>query len=205
MLTEPAATRRALHGIGEQVLAGPQHRRSATIRLRVNAEGIATVAEPAVALTATRLIGPSGDAALIGASCLELAAAVGVDGGAPQGLYKDVTDVDPEETLSVDAGVAADLLGALWRGEQALRRLAPGETPVLWPEHFDLGIALSEVNYGISPGDSYLDEPYVYVGPWAPRTGAFFNAPFGAARPLRELSDDALDEFLAEGRRLSAT
>ncbi len=203
MPTEPAATRRALHGIAEQVLAGPQHRRSGTIRLQVTADGIHTVADPAVALTAHQVSGPTGSAALAGATCAALAAAIGVDGGAPSDLYSDVTDVDPEETLAVDAAVADDLLGALWRGEQALRRLAPGETPVLWPEHFDLGIALDEVNYGISPGDGYLDEPYAYVGPWTARTGAFFNAPFGAARPLRELPGDALDEFLAEGRRLT--
>jgi hypothetical protein len=200
---EPAATRRALHGIAEQVLAGPQYRRSGTIRLRVTADGIATVSEPAVQLTSRQVSGPTGSAPLTGATCAGLAAAIGVDVGAPADLYSDVTDVDPEEALTVDAGVAADLLAALWRGEQALRRLAAGETPVLWPEHFDLGIAVDEVNYGISPGDGYMDEPYAYVGPWTPRTGPFFNAPFGAARPLRELPGDALDEFLAEGRRLT--
>jgi len=201
--TEPAATRRALHGIAEQVLAGPQHRRSGTIRLQVTAEGIATVAEPAVSLTATQVIGTVGAVSLAGASCASLAAALGVDVGAPRDLYKDVTDVDPDEPLSVDPVIAADLLAALWRGQEALRRLAPAETPVLWPEHFDLGISLDEVNYGVSPGDGYLDEPYAYVGPWTPRTGEFFNAPFGAARALRELAGDALDEFYAQGRRLT--
>lgn len=85
------------------------------------------------------------------------------------------------------------------------RRFAPDLTPVLWPEHFDVGIQLDEVNYGISPGDHYVDEPYAYVGPWTPRTGEFWNAPFGAARPLRDLPGDALDAFLAEGRDLART
>jgi hypothetical protein len=95
------------------------------------------------------------------------------------------------------------MLEALWRGDQALRRLAPGETPVLWPEHFDVGVTVAEVNYGLSPGDGYLDEPYAYVGPWTARTGEFFNAPFGAARPIRELPGEKLDEFFAEGRKLA--
>jgi hypothetical protein len=163
--------------------------------------GIHTVAAPDVQLTASHVVGPGGTATLAGSSCAGLAAAIGVDGGAPRDLYRDVTGVDPDEPLAVDNHVAAELLEALWRGEQALRRLAPGETPVLWPEHFDVGITLAEVNYGISAGDTYLDEPYAYVGPWTPRTGEFFNAPFGAARPMRELPGEALDEFLAEGQR----
>jgi hypothetical protein len=200
--TEPAATRRALHGIAEQVLAGPQHRRSGTIRLRVTIGGIHTVAAPDLQLTASQIAGATGSAALDGATCTSLAVAVGVDAGAPT-VYHDVSDVDPEEALGVDMTVAAELLEAMWRGDQALRRLAPEETPVLWPEHFDVGITLDEVNYGISPGDGFLDEPYAYVGPWTPRTGEFFNAPFGAARSLRELPGDKLDAFFAEGRTLT--
>jgi hypothetical protein len=72
---------------------------------------------------------------------------------------------------------------------------------VLWPEHFDLGVTLDEVNYGVSLGDGYLAEPYAYVGPWQPRTGPFWNAPFGAARPLRDVPDVA--GFFAEGRSLT--
>jgi hypothetical protein len=203
MSNEPAATRRALHAIAEQVLAGPQHRTSGTIRLRVSLGSIHTVAAPDVQLTATHVSGPVGSAALEGAGCAALAAAVGVVGGPPLDLYADVTGVTPDEPLAVDGHVAAALLEALWRGDQALRRLAPGETPVLWPEHFDLGITLAEVNYGISPGDGYLDEPYAYVGPHIPRSGEFFNAPFGAARPLRELPGEALDAFFAEGQKLT--
>ncbi len=76
---------------------------------------------------------------------------------------------------------------------------------MLWPEHFDVGISVNEVNYGISPGDGYLDEPYAYVGPWQRRQGTFWNAPFGAARPIAELSDvDAVVAFLAEGRDRAA-
>jgi hypothetical protein len=71
---------------------------------------------------------------------------------------------------------------------------------VLWPEHFDVGISVGEVNYGLSPGDAALPEPYAYVGPWTPRTGQFWNQPFGAARPLAALGDvGGVVAFLREG------
>jgi hypothetical protein len=50
---------------------------------------------------------------------------------------------------------------------------------VLWPEHFDIGISVDEVNYGVSPGDVHIPEPYAYVGPWHPRVGTFWNTGFG--------------------------
>ena len=70
---------------------------------------------------------------------------------------------------------------------------------MLWPEHLDVGIASAEVNYGVSPGDAHLPEPYAYVGPWTPRTGEFWNTEFGAARPLSALG--GADAVLASSRR----
>jgi len=61
-------------------------------------------------------------------------------------------------------------------GEQVAGVQAP--RPVLWPEHFDIGITLDEVNYGVSPGDDMIGEPYAYVGPFRRREGAFWNQPF---------------------------
>jgi len=68
-------------------------------------------------------------------------------------------------------------------GDRALQNLDPAQVPVLWPEHFDIGITVAEVNYGVSPGDASIGEPYAYVGPWHVPDGAFWNQPFGAARP----------------------
>lgn len=197
------AARRALHGVAELAMAGPQYRASGTIRLRITTEGIATVAAPRLTLTATTLVSDLGIEQLNGATCATLGAAAGVQPGAPAGLYSDHSDVALDEPLQVDADAASAVLAVLHRGEAALRELAPAVEPIVWPEHFDVAITVGEVNFGVSPGDAYLAEPYAYVGPWAPREGAFWNAPFGAARPLADLSGDALGRFLADGRRLA--
>ena len=93
-------------------------------------------------------------------------------------------------------------LGALALGQEALLAFAPAEAPVLWPEHFDVAIRVDEVNYGVSPGDGFSAEPYAYVGvAAAPAGDAFWNAPFGAAVPLRELPGvAAVSGFFTAGR-----
>jgi hypothetical protein len=107
---------------------------------------------------------------------------------------------DPEVPVVVDPDAVGTVLDAFARGDVALRRFAPDVDAVLWPEHFDLGITLGEVNYGVSPGDVHVAEPYAYVGPWTPRAGDFWNTDFGAARPLTELvGTDALVAFFEEG------
>ena len=67
----------------------------------------------------------------------------------------------------------------------------------LWPEHFDAGTSVAvgpgegdRCNLGASPGDSYSDEPYLYVGPWIddrPGDASYWNAPFGAVIRRSEL------------------
>lgn len=193
-------TRRALHGVAELVLAGPQFRRSGTIHLRVRSGGFGTVAEPDLRVDGAYLVAGDARFPLVDTTIGALAAAVGVDPGAP-GMYHDGSDAQPDDAVNVDAEAATEIAACYARGEAALLSLAPAEVPVLWPEHFDIGITLDEVNFGVSPGDGFLDEPYAYVGPWQRRAGAFWNAPFGAARPMRQLPDvDALLSFLAEGR-----
>lgn len=193
-------TRRSLHGLAELVLAGPQHRASGTIRLRVTATGFATVAVPDLAVTADALITGGRVLPLAGRTLAELAADAGVDIGAPRDLYHDGSGAAPDDLVVTDGAEA--ILAAFAAGDAALRELSPDATPVLWPEHFDLGISLDEVNYGVSAGDTAIDEPYAYVGPWRPRDGEFWNMPFGAAHPVRQLPD--LLAFFAEGRRRAA-
>jgi hypothetical protein len=195
-------TRTALHGVAELLLAGPQYDVSATIRLRALPGGIATVAPPDVRLEGAELVAPGGRCPLAG-TYAEMAAAVGLTPRRLDDVYSGGPGVSADDPVVADAGRLAVLVDALALGDAALRVFAPGLEPVLWPEHLDVALTRDEVNFGVSPGDGYLPEPYAYVGPWEPRTGPFWNQPFGAARPMAELADlESLVTFFAEGAAL---
>ncbi|WP_084265597.1 hypothetical protein [Actinomadura macra] len=199
-----STTRRSLHGVAELVLAGPQYRQSGTIRLRIVPDGFGTVEAPELRVNVTELVAGDRTVPLNGATCRELATATGGEAEAAD-VYAESSGVGPDDTLAVDAGAAAYILESFGRGQDALIRFMPDVTPVLWPEHFDLGITVDEVNYGVSAGDSYLGEPYAYAGPWEARQGAFWNTSFGAAHPLRLLpGDTGLHDFFAEARERAA-
>ena len=120
-------------------------------------------------------------------------------------VYSDTADLGVDDQLEIDAAAASKLANAFATGEQALRSLGTEEEPVLWPEHFDIGLSADEINFGVSPGDATIAVPYAYVGPWTQRSGDFWNVSFGAARPIHELGHlDALVNFFAEGRALAA-
>jgi hypothetical protein len=200
-LANLATTRQSLHAVAELILAGPQYRRSGTIRLRVLPGGFGTISEPDLRVAGDHLVAGDQRLALRDTSYRSLGAAAGVQPGAPVGLYQEGCEIELDETVRLDAGMAGYLAGCFALGDAALRELAPRVSPVLWPEHFDLGVALDDVNYGISPGDGFLAEPYAYIGPWQVPDGEFWNAPFGAARPLAEFAGLAeLVAFLTEGR-----
>jgi len=200
MVMDLKKTRTSLHGVAELLMAGPQFRRSGTIRLRSVPGGFATVKEPALAVEGDLLAGLK----LSGTSFADLAAGLGIDGGAPEGLYADGSGLGLDDVIEVEAEAAFVIARGFALGDAAARLLAPELEPVLWPEHFDLGITLDEVNYGVSAGDGSCEEPYAYVGPWEPREGTFWNTSFGAAQPLRELPDtEAVFAFFAQGRRLA--
>ncbi|MGN6608168.1 MAG: hypothetical protein ACTHMS_14290 [Jatrophihabitans sp.] len=202
--TDLEPTRRALHAVAEHLLAGPQYRASGRIRLAVTADGFATVADPAVRLAGAEV--SAGDRTCpVAGTVRRLGFALGLEPGRPEGLYEDGSGVGLDDTLTVDPDAAGIVLAALITGDAALREFAPDETPVLWPEHFDVAIRIDEVNYGVSPGDGFVPEPYAYVGVHPVPPGGFWNAPFGAARPLRELGRAAdVAAFFAEGRAASA-
>jgi len=198
-------TRTALHGVAELLLAGPQYAASGTIRLRVVTGGIATVADPDVRLERGELVGPAGRRPLRG-SYAEVGAAVGVTPRRLDDVYRDAADVAREDRIELDPDRLVTLLDALEVGDVALRSFAPGIEPVLWPEHLDVAITLEEVTYGLSTGDALLADPYAYVGPWQPRTGPFWNQPFGAARALSGLGGpDGVTAFFREGAVRAAT
>jgi hypothetical protein len=196
-------TRASLHGIAELLLAGPQYRQHGTIRLRVLPGAFATIAAPDLRVDHLKVRTHDAAVEVRGATYAELGSRLGVVAGAPEGLYEHGSGAQPSDRPVLDPRTARVLLAALDLADQSLRRFAPQLTPVLWPEHFDVAVSLDEVNYGVSLGDDFLDEPYMYVGPYKPRTGAFWNAPFGAGRPLGRTIDEVA-EFFAEGRKVAS-
>ena len=197
-------TRRALHGVAELVLAGPQYVASRTIRLRVTPGGFGTVATPDLRVDGLDLVTVTSRLPL-GGTFAGLARAAEVEARPLHDVYAGGPGIDPGEAVVVDPDAVRVLLDAFATGDVALRDFAPDVQAVLWPEHFDLAISLDDVNYGVSPGDTHVPEPYAYVGPWTPRAGDFWNVDFGAARPLTALGDaDAVVAFFEEGARRAA-
>jgi hypothetical protein len=199
------STRLSLHAVAELLLAGPQYDASGTLRLKAAPGGFATIAEPELAVVGAALMAGSKEVLLDGRTIGEVARDVGVTPRPLGDIQKDHTDLGPDSVLTVDGLAAAEIAGALHVGAAALAAYAPSADAVLWPEHFDVGIAVDEVNYGVSPGDGYVEVPYAYVGPWD-REGLddpFWNAPFGAAAPLSELGDEAaVVAYFERGRDL---
>jgi len=197
-----AATRRCLHAVAELVLAGPQYRATGRLRLRVVPGGFATAFQPDVRVHGSRVIAADRESEIGGQTARTLGERLGLVAGGPGDAYADGPGIGIDEPLALRPADAATILDALTLGNSALAELAPAETPVLWPEHFDVAIRVDDVNYGVSAGDALIAEPYAYVGvSQVPGDDPFWNVPFGAARPLREL--DGLGgtvTFLAEGR-----
>ncbi len=192
-----AATRASLHALAEHVIVPVRHAATGRIGLRWTKGGFGTpflVGDRQVRVEHGRLL--DGDRATTPISLGQAAAFLGVKAGLPAGTYEAATPCTPDAPLSVDAG-AASALGD-WFGftvsllEQIRSEALPAmeaSRPQLWPEHFDLALELGglRVNLGGSPGDAGHPAPYLYVGPWEPRTGPFWNEPFGASLPYSAL------------------
>lgn len=199
-------TRLSLHAVAELLLAGPQFDMSQSIELRAVPGGFGTTTKPDLKVVGTDLVEPDRAVALDGRTIAAVAEEVGLRPRQLDDIYSGGCGLTADHVLTVDPEDAAQIALAFEIGDQALQAFSPGVHSVLWPEHFDIGITVGEVNYGISPGDSFLGVPYAYVGPWRPGdfTGSFWNAPFGAARPMSDFVDpEAVLEFLREGERLA--
>lgn len=193
------STRRALHAVGELVLAGPQYAETGEISLRSVPGGFATTHSPDLRVIGADVVGEAATVGINGHTPASLAAALGVEATGMADLYPDGSGFALDDPLEVDASAATQVADAFAAGDAALRALALDETPILWPEHFDIGITVEEVNYGVSGGDSFLAVPYAYVGPWSPPPqDDYWNAPFGRALPLTEIDD--LHAFFSDGR-----
>jgi hypothetical protein len=201
------ATRESWHRVAEHVLAAGQFAAEGEIRLRAWPGGFATtvgIGGRQLAVVTDRIVVADGDAmrsqplTTLGAAARFVEVPLGL-----RGSYAPATAVDPDAPLDVDAGAAVRLAGWFALGDAALRRIGGPAEPVLWPEHFDLGVTVDAVNYGASPGDAARPGPYLYVGPHEGPTSthAYWNEPFGAALDAGRITteQDAV-AFFSEGR-----
>jgi len=199
-------TRRALHGVAELLLAGPQHAASGKITLRSLPGGFGTTHSPDVRVDGTAVVAGDHRAEIDGRTPRDLAALLGLEPSTLGHVYRDGSGVQLDDTLHVDAGAAERIAHAYATGDEALRSFASDQVPILWPEHFDIGIAMEgrRVNLGVSPGDATIPVPYMYVGPWDSRpVDDFWNQPFGAARELGSSTAEVVAFFTEAFDRLS--
>ena len=192
-MTDLEPTRLSLHAVAELLVAGPQKRESDTVRLRPIVDGFATITSPEASVVGGELLTGSSSVTLDGQTIADVAAAAGITPTDLREFHADHTSFTPESLLTVDLAAAA-VLSAAWQvGDNALASFAPEAERVLWPEHFDIAIALDEVTYGVSAGDGLIGVPYVYVSPFS-KDGLddeFWNVPFGAATPVADVGDAA--------------
>jgi hypothetical protein len=225
-MNSSTTARHSLHRIAVHVVARARVESSGRFSLRVAPGGFATpdlapegrrvrVSGAHLVVESDAMNDPSARSMMIdGHSLAELAAFAGVD-------LTEALDVghDTPAVGSLDEPIALDVEGAVevtgWFGVLAaildrvlaeLPAMAGPTLPRLWPEHFDVAVEAQahperRVNLGGSPGDSFSEEPYLYVGPWTadrPGDAEFWNASFGASRTRGELAADP-DGLVAAG------
>ncbi len=224
-----ASARSTLHRVAAHILGRRRYEVSRRFGLRASPGGIATPAfgdgPEVLRVTGGVLMrekdGQVGCQTIPGTTLRDLAAFAGADIEAQFSCGPDTPPTgDLDEPLALDLD-ALEVLAAWYQyGWAVLDRVlsalsAPTHPDViqLWPEHFDAAtnFALangSRVGVGASPGDGYVDEPYLYVGPWGPerpRDPSYWNAPFGAVLTRGQLNDPRLDAgvaFVTEGLQL---
>jgi hypothetical protein len=204
----PAAfvpTREALHALAEQVVAAAYFHATTRIGLRPAPRGFGTPVfgdHERVRVDGTALVHEKAGAERRAeiTSLRDAAAFVGVSLGAPD-VYPAATSFDPDATLGIDHEAALALADWFALGHALLVDLRaenpelPSTEAQLWPEHFDLATEIghadlgARANYGASPGDTMIPEPYLYVGPWEAdrRTGLLGRYPFGGALTYSEM------------------
>ena len=217
MTTRPApdvlvATRQSLHRVAEHLLAAARKRDSGQITLLPGPGGFRTPplgAGTVLAVVGTDLVvlGRAGERRAPLTTLADAAAFAGVEPGFPWTKHPPTTPFEPAAPLDIDQAAAQVLAEWFALGHEALTGLAAavsGEQPSdpqIFPEHFDLGVTAGRVNFGFSPGDEDIPEPYAYIGPHdGPPSGVdFWNASFGACRTRREVTtaEEALTFFRA--------
>jgi hypothetical protein len=188
---------------------GPDHR-----RVRVSGTMLVVESEaPDAAWMRTKSI--EGGSLMLLAHTADLSLSSRFDVGAdtpPLGHLSQPIRLDAR-TVDVVHRWYATVAGLLDRVALAKQTTGAPSVVRLWPEHFDVAFDIQarygvRANLGGSPGDAFLPEPYLYVGPWSdarPGGAPFWNAPFGAARPASSLGslDEAYDFFMEGLGRLA--
>jgi hypothetical protein len=214
------ATRDSWHRLAEHVLSAARHAVTGRIGLVPAPGGFAT---PAFGPDST-VLAVDLDEFVVSrhgqqrrtriATVAQVADFAGITPGAPEQVYRPATPLEPDTLLRIDRQAAQVLADWYQLGSQALAGFAaavPADEPTgaqLWPEHFDLGVTAARVNYGVSPGDMYIAEPYLYVGPFdgPPAADDFWNAPFGAVLRHHEVTSvKAAVDFFHHGRERAQT
>jgi len=209
------ATLDSLHAVAEHLVAPCRFAATGKIGLRFTYRGFGTPffgADRQVRVEDGVLV--DGDRRHDLSTIRAAAAFLEVEPGAPADVYQPATALDPDARLTVDAASARALGDWFGLGASLLEQLradaaeedAPGRVQI-WPEHFDIAVDLgregARANFGASPGDDAHPEPYLYVGPWGPRAGEFWNEPFGASLSYSAIRAGADPlEFLRRGREL---
>src|SRR3954452_12541878 len=103
------STRRALHGVAELILAGPQYDLGGGIRLRVVPGGFATVAAPDFRVDGELLGGPDGTVELTGGTFRERAQQAGVEARRLDNVYSGGPKIEPDAPIDLDPAAARHL------------------------------------------------------------------------------------------------
>jgi hypothetical protein len=199
------ATRQVLHRVAAHILGRRRWDVSGRFGLRVTPGGIATPmfgTEGESIRTAGTTVVREVEAItrfmpMSGSSLRALAEFVDADISSPFSVGNETPEVgDPDQPLELDPQHVDTITGWYHAGwvvlDTVMSQLPASAEPAtmqLWPEHFDIGTDVglgngNRVNLGCSPGDSFVADPYLYVGPWdAARPGdpSYWNVSFGAA------------------------
>ncbi len=202
-----AETRQALHRLAAYVIAPARHVATTKFGLRWTLGGFGTpffAEDRQIRVEGRRLVDQRGAGA--GATTITTlrAAAAFLDTGIDEKTAAEADSPplgDVDEILPIDEA-AARFLGGWYGMAFAALELVRADVgsvdpsrPQLWPGHFDPAIELGDDarrgSYGASPGDSAIDEPYLYVSVWSPEEAGldpddpFWNAPSFPGRVLR--------------------
>ena len=201
-----ATTRHSLHGLAELVLAGPRYTAGGSMRLRAGSDGIRTWDDPPVRLSQGELVVGAHRISVSGLTFGDAAAAVGLTAQPLDHAYHD----GPHRAARYAGRLRRARPGRGRRPGGRTRPRGRGAARVLADDRADpVARALRRRHHPgrrqlrrQSRGDGYHDLPYAYVGPHQVPTGSFWNALFGASRPITDLPDvAAVATFFDEGAR----